>query len=483
MSLFLGLDQGSSASKAVLLNEAAEVVWQCEQPVSSQQISTTEFEQDPEELLQSILNLSAAARSAAAKLGAGILAAGLSLQRSGVCAWDASGKIVQPLITWRDSRTAPRLAHLEPQRDRIESQTGIPLLANYSGSKIALLQERFGKEIYIGTLDTYFIYRLTNGKKFVTEAAMAARSLLCTLGESAWNPELCQLFNVDPVRLAEIKPSVFNYADLDGLPLNVLVGDAQAGLLGALKGVGSGILTLGSIGSLAVATGTKLEQRSGYTSCLLCSTKTEAIYFIEAVSRSCGAVAEALITKYKRASSPLEFEQQARLSQRGENGPLLYLAINGSGAPDWRSDLPAISSIPLKDWSSEEFIAAALESVAGFIINNLIYFRSAGLLQSPNIQVFGGLSRSNYLLQYISDCSGFILERSSEVQGSARGAALLVKLWAKNLPLHSLAGNTGNIPLEQFTPQVSAAPARFKRWLELKAQVHAGKLDGLFEIS
>lgn len=474
--LFLGIDQGSSSTKAVLLDMHGQHHQEFSVSVSTH-FEEDKVEQSPNELLQSVRVVADDALRFAHRQKRQVLGIGFSVQRSGVCAWErSSGEVVHPLISHRDTRTRERIGRIASMSESVRDRTGLPLTAHYAGSKIAQLQEQFSDpDVLVSTLDSYLVQQFTGDTRFISDDSMAARTLLYDLERGRWSSELCSLFGVSEDRLPNIRPSFSQHGTYRGIPLRAMLGDQQAGLFGRLAEGVKVVLNLGTISSVCVCTGHEIVRQNGFVSSVLFSSgehEREFTYLLEGVTSSSGSICDLLVRKLELAQS-LESLDQLCQSATG-SAPIAYLPIGGAATPDWRHDLPALVSGPFAE-KSADFARAAIEHIGASIASNLLTLKQAGVLpeELSSIVVSGGISDLNFLLQYISDVSGFELVRLSSREGGARGAAIAA--------LAQMVGGKVTLPRDRttkvFSPHASVSNQRYAEWRRLREQALTGHFD------
>jgi glycerol kinase len=432
---YLGIDQGSSSTKAVLIDETGKTLASMQFAVPPRIEEGRQVEQDADGLLESVVSAFKEATVWAAASGYTIGGAGIALQRSGVVAWSSrSGKPLGPMMTWADTRTQRIIDQIGRGAERISVMTGIPTIANFAAGKIHLLQRGHLDPInHVGTLDSFLVYKLTNGELFITEETMAARTMLYALADKGWNERLCRDFAVDQKRLAKISPSITNHFTHNGVPVVALIGDQQAALLGRTREARRPLLNLGTIASLAVATGSEAVQKTGLITSVLFSRALpfgggrEVQYLVEATSSVTGAV---LLEPLRRGWA-LDSDSLDKLCKvAAETNPpglaTAYFVNRRALMPNFPDGVPNVTVC--KPGATEADRArAVVENVGNLIVRMLEEFQDKGLFGDvfpAEIDIAGGGSEVDYLMQYIADVSGYVLHRMRERDASARGAAL-----------------------------------------------------------
>jgi glycerol kinase len=427
-ALYLGLDQGGSSSKALLLEGNGQVYWQ--DMVAVNTIHRPEpdgeaVEHDPQEILESLFQLVRAAKRSAA--GKEILGCGLSLQRSGVLAWQGGDKDLGATLcnirTWRDSRNKNSIENLKIDTDNVKAISGLPLAYHFAASKIAELQKLY-PTARVGTMDSWLINALGGRAEFWTEESHACRSQLYSLQDRAWSEDLCRIFNVDLKRRPQIQPSFGEFGNVAGIRISAILGDQQAALFGL--DTRHPIINLGTLGQIIVPQslrdfvvtdqGKSPRIVRGYNTGVSYSDGESGVaYQVEASINCCGSVLDQCAPK--ELAAELKYEDIT-----DPKGVIFYPSLN-TGSPDW--------TVGLSTWQ-EDLIAgtpkynrALLENVAFWIALNLRNLKAEGVLAADTkfIYVLGGGSKSDYLVQAIASVSGMELRRLKEHQGSAFGAA------------------------------------------------------------
>lgn len=476
--VFLGIDQGSSATKAVLLDQHGQHYQEFSVPVNTHSIDAVTIEQDPRELLSTVRMVANDAIRAAARLRKHIAGIGFSFQRSGVLAWDGnSGDVLHPLISHRDQRTRAQLEALHESHALIAERTGLPPLPNYAAAKIALLQKQFpDPQVLISTLDSFVVQQFAGDSRFITEDSMAARTMLYSLAGGGWDDELCQLFGVQSSRLPSISSSLAQHGTYRGIPVMAMLGDQQASLFSRLAEGVQCILNLGTGSWVSIYTEESPVQIEGLVTGILYSEGTvqrEFKYLIEAVTACSGAVLEFVISKLKVASNVAELDSLCRTVPDSEC-PVAFFPAGLTGSFDWRSDLPALVSD--RSATPAALARALVENIGNFVAQNIQKLSELELLkpQHQPIPVSGGLSDSDFLIQHIADVSGYELARVGSREASARGAAIAC--------MQTLNRNRSRVSLPKphekkiFRPTQSSARGRFEKWAAFRSQALSGSV-------
>src|SRR4051812_19420175 len=196
----LAIDQGTSSTKALVVAEGGRVLGEGSAPVHPKPGRGGAVEQDPEELLQSMID---AGRGAIAAAGAPVEAVGIANQGETVLRWDRdSGRPFGPALSWQDRRAVTVTRDLEDAEERLVELTGLPLDPYFAAPKMTWLRRRDGEAGVVTTVDAWLNDRLAG--VFVTDAATASRTMLLDLESASWSAEACKLFGLDPAEQPEI---------------------------------------------------------------------------------------------------------------------------------------------------------------------------------------------------------------------------------------------------------------------------------------
>jgi glycerol kinase len=489
--LYLGIDQGSSSTKGLLVDACGRTVADFTAPVPPRVEVERSVEQDAEGLLSSVVEIVLKAKQWANDNDSKIEAAGLAVQRSGVLAWRASdGVPLHPVITWADTRTFPTIQSFGPHAERISELTGLPTIPNFAAGKIHLLQRKFLEpSVKVGTLESFILYRLSARQIFATEETMAARTMLYAISAGAWSDSLCRDFKVDTARLAPIRPSLSAYATFEGVPIVALLGDQQAAVLGRPGSAGYALLNLGTIASLVVETGERIVQRTGLMTSVLYSRedretgKIRKEYIVEITSPITGTVLmEPVRRGWCRDISELN-EMCERSYQENREASATAYFVNHRPSPPWYPERTPNALFCKPGATAADRVRAIVENVGNLIVRMIEEFQDKGLLgpeENKEIVVTGGGSELDYLLQYISDLTGRILHRMPTREATARGAALAALLYAEKRM--SVRDFTQEPPRKSYQPTSPERRRRYLVWQKLEHDLLNGRVPSTVEL-
>ena len=442
--VILALDQGTSSSRAVAVNQAGEIVAVAQRELPQIYPQPGWVEQDPETIWSSQLAAIRAVMEQAKLTPADIAAIGITNQRETTIVWDReTGQPIANAIVWQDRRTAPLCAKLQAQghEQLFQQKTGLVIDAYFSGSKIRWLldnvpgaREKAERgELAFGTVDSWLLWKLTSGKSHVTDVTNASRSLLFNLHTLAWDDELLRLLEIPRSLMPQVVPSsgeCVRVADLlPGVPVCGIAGDQQAALFGQMclkpgmvkNTYGTGCFMLMQTGEKPVVS----KQRLLTTVAWQIKGKTE--YALEGSVFIGGAAVQWLRDGLGIIGSSPEVEALA--ASVADNGGVYFVpALSGLGAPYW--DPHARGSIlGLTRGTTRGHIArAALEGIALQVTDILTAMQADANIPIHELRVDGGASENAMLMQMQADLLGVPVVRSSTPESTVLGAAFLAGL-------------------------------------------------------
>jgi glycerol kinase len=461
--LVLAIDQGTTSSRALLVDATGRVQASGSCPVSTTSPRSAWVEQDATELWASVVT--SIQRALAAHPDARILGVAISNQRETVVAWDpGTGEPVGPAISWQDQRgdEACRALATPGNAELVRQLSGLELGSMFSASKIAwfLDQHQSRPDLRIGTVDSWLVDRLTGGAVYATEAGNASRTLLFDIETQSWSRALGELFGVDVRKLAEIRPSTGPWGQTgglpgvpDGTPILAVLGDSHAALYGhwalAPTHRGVGKATYGTGSSVMLPTDRVVRRVTGVATTLAWQVP-DPLWALEGNILYSGAGLDWLARSIGCAPGP-DFSALAA-EANASRGAVFVPALNGLGAPWWEAaavgTLTGLSSATTR----AEIARAGVESVAHQVCDVVDAMDPDG--SQPALHAGGGATNSELLMQVQADLLGRTLLVSSITDISALGAAALAFAAAgvPFAPAEDLAPREVR-PAESFTTQ------------------------------
>lgn len=469
----LAIDQGTSATKAVVATAAGEVLGLAEAPVPVTASTDGAVEFDPELMWQSVLD---AAHSALAAAGHPSLdAIGLGNQGETIVPWNRrTGAAVGPAVVWQDGRSAVVCDALRPHADDLAELTGLALDPYFVAPKLRWWHDLHGRpaDVAVTTSDTWLLHRLCGA--FVTDVATAGRTLLLDLDRLAWSDDACALFGLDPAELPAVVPNagVVGETSLFGgvVPVGGLCVDQQAALFAErCRTSGEAKCTYGTGAFLLASTGgTPRRSANGLVACPAWDVGQGAQYCLDGQVFTAGAAISWLID-LGILSSPSDLDELGG-TVTDSDGVVFVPALAGLAAPWWEPSARASLTGMGLSTRREHVARAAVDGIAAQVA---LLARAVGRdLGTPlaRLRVDGGITRSTTLLQVQAD----LLQCPVEVYPSPHATALgVAEMAALGLGLGWDAPPSFERVVE---PSIGAdeATERLARW-ELAADAAAGR--------
>ncbi|MFN0094361.1 MAG: glycerol kinase GlpK [Dehalococcoidia bacterium] len=491
--LILTIDQGTTSSRALVVDAAGAIrgVGQHSFPQLFPQPGWVEH--DPEAIWRSTLDAVRDALKAAATGPSGITAIGITNQRETVVIWDrVTGAPLHNAIVWQDRRTAPICDELRDRgfEPRLAQDAGLTLDPYFSGTKLTWLARnvaavgeaaRAGR-LAVGTIDSWLIWKLTGGRRHVTDMTNASRTLLLDIDRCAWSDELCDAFEVTRGALPEVLPSRATFGRTAGAvfnaetPILAVAGDQQSALFGqacvapgqAKNTYGTGCFLLAEAGRESVRSRNRL-----LTSLGVASEPGRPAYVREGSVFVAGSLVQWLRDELGIIRTSAEIEPLAA-SVPDSGGVTIVPAFTGLGAPHW--DPHARGAIlGLTRGATKAHIArAALEAIA-LSSAELVGAMNADLpAPIAELRVDGGAAANNLLMQLQADLAGVPVLRPVVTESTAMGAAFLAGIEAGIWAGPDEAASLWTLD-RRFEPAISSdeREARLGAWRSSVARVRS----------
>lgn len=442
----IALDQGTTSSRAVLFNSQGQI-----QGISQQEFTQIFpkpgwVEHDPDEIWSSQLAVLQKLLNDHQVSPASIAAIGITNQRETTVLWDRkTGAPVYNAIVWQDKRTAPTCEELKAKglTDYVRKNTGLVIDSYFSGTKIKWILDnvpgvraRAEKgELAFGTIDTWLIWKLTNGKSHVTDYSNASRTLLFNIHSLKWDDTMLKELNVPASLLPEVKPSSGDFGTWTvngtGVPIAGVAGDQQAALFGqACFEPGMAKNTYGTGCFMLMNTGSTIQQsKNGLITTIAWGLDGKVEYALEGSVFIAGAAVQWLRDNLNLIDESKDSEYFASKAL-GSNEVYVVPAFAGLGAPYW--DMYARGAIfgLTRDTGKDHLIKATLESLAYQTKDILNAMQEDGGLKLASLKVDGGACANNILMQFQADILGTDVERPEVIESTAQGAAYLAGIHA-----------------------------------------------------
>lgn len=482
MTVILALDQGTTSSRALVFDAQANVLGFAQREFEQHFPQPGWVEHDPADIWQTQYETAAQALRDAGVAASDVAAIGITNQRETTLLWDrASGEPLCNAIVWQDRRTAAQSDALRARRlgDLVADRTGLVLDPYFSATKLAWMLDRIDGardravrgELAFGTVDTWLIWKLTGGKRHVTDVTNASRTMLFDIHVLQWSADLLRAFDIPASVLPEVLPCTadFGTTDLFGAPIRIagVAGDQQAALLGQ-AGFAPGIAknTYGTGSFLMLNTGDRVvRSKEGLLATIAFGFATRSVtYALEGSVFVTGAAVQWLRDGLQILENSIDVEALAR--EVPDNGGVYFVpAFAGMGAPYW-DPYARGNIVGLTRGTTRAHIArAALEAMAYQSADVIDAMQRDSGVNLHELRVDGGASRNGLAMQFQSDILDVPVVRPAVTETTALGAAYLAGLqsgfWSG---IDEVAQHWREDT--RFTPQMQAAErsAHLRQW-------------------
>jgi glycerol kinase len=434
----LAIDQGTSSTKTIIFNEQGKVVARGHEPLHTNYGANGFVEQDPEGIVQNVL---ASVKHCLEDFASqqlevhAIKAIGISNQRETFVVWDKSGKPLYNAVVWQCKRSVEICERLKPLpiADDIKTKTGLLVDPYFSGTKLVWLYENVAEvkqaidkgDAYFGTIDTWLLYKFTNGQSYYTDHTNASRTLFFNIATLDWDADLLKAFNLQTLNLPRCVPASFMFGEttLLGVLENAI---PITGMIGLEPG--SAKATLGTGCSVMMNIGDKPKASStGMVTTICWSTEQQVCYALEGVIVTCGATIEWLKNEWELFNDSRDTEAMA-MALEDNQGVYLVPAFSGLGAPYWEMNRKASIHGLTFATTKNHLVRAALETIP-YQIKDVIgaMETDAGLLLNQ-LMVDGGITGNRFVVQFLANQLNRKVVISGFPEVSALGAAYMAGL-------------------------------------------------------
>lgn len=446
MAYILALDQGTTSSRALLIDHEGIVRSKAQKEFKQLFPRAGWVEHDPQEIWSTQLGVAIEVLALHRTSALEIKGIGITNQRETTIVWDRkTGIPIMNAIVWQDRRSTEFCQSLKNQglEPLFRKKTGLILDPYFSGTKLhwmlqnipGALDKAQNGELAFGTVDSWLVWKLTNGKTHVTDTTNASRTLLYNLEKQCWDEELLSILKIPQNMLPEVRSSSEVYALTEKehfscpIPIAGIAGDQQASLIGQgclKKGMvkntyGTGCFLLMNTGSTPVFSSHNLLTTVGYT------IRGETTYALEGSVFIAGAVVQWLRDQMGLIKNSSEIEALAS-SVPNTNGVYFVPAFTGLGAPYWDPYARGMILGITRGTSAAHIARAALESIAYQVADVLKAMEADSHIPITELRVDGGAVQNNLLMQFQTDLLGVPIIRPSITELTALGAAYLAGL-------------------------------------------------------
>jgi glycerol kinase len=450
MKYLLGIDQGTTQTTAVVVNERGELIEKNSAQLPARFPQAGWVEQEPFDIVSTV-------REACAPLldKYEIAAVGFDNQGETFIIWGKdTGEPVTPAIVWQDTRSQSVCEELAPRvdQDRLRQKTGLLLDSYFSAPKVKWVFENYPEireqahagKLKFGTTETWVIWSLTNGKLHVTDPSTASRTLLFDMNCFEWDEELLSIFDVPRGMLPEVMPSAGYIGDIDfgngkPLPLHALLVDQQAALFGqACFHAGEMKCSFGTGSFLLMNIGDKPRlSNNGLLTTVGWNFDGHTAYAFDGGIFVTGSAVQWLRDNLKAIPDAASSNEAANRST--DSGVVVVPALQGLAAPHWRTDVRGAMFGLNRSTTSDDIVRATLEGIACRVYEVVTAMAQDAGQAPPHLKVDGGPSGNPYLMQMIADLLKLEVRVSAALEATAIGIANLAGVSALGTSFDQLA--------------------------------------------
>ena len=491
--LLLALDQGTTSTRAILFDANGRALAEAGRPLQQFYPQDGWVEHDADAIYRACVEVLREAVATSGREIAEVAAIGITNQRETVVVWDrATGQPIGRAIVWQDRRTAQACERLRAagREAQVTATTGLLLDPYFSGTKLAWLLDHTpgararaeAGELLAGTIDAWVIWKLTRGRVHATDATNASRTLLFDLKRQAWSEEMCELLEVPPALLPEVRDCAGDFGETEAailgraIPIRGVAGDQQAALMGqGCIAPGAMKATYGTGCFMLINTGeTPAPSRSRLLTTVAARVNGRTTYALEGAIFIAGAAIQWLGEGLGVAGGPQAVEALA-MQARADHGVVLVPAFTGLGAPWWDANARGAVFGLTRDAGLPEIAQAAFDACA-LQTRDLIEAMRADAPEafagSVELRIDGGMSRSGWFARRLADLTGVQVCRATYQETTALGAALFAGVGAGIYAdlAEAAAARPG---AEDYAPEMepSRREAAYARWLDAVARV------------
>ncbi|NTV05205.1 MAG: glycerol kinase GlpK [Chlorobiaceae bacterium] len=433
----LAIDQGTTGTTCILYDQDAGVVAKAYRELTQFYPRAGWVEHDPEEIWQSVVQC---VRELKAHYSQPVTAIGITNQRETTIVWDKrTGKPVYHAIVWQCRRTSDLCQRYAAESELITSKTGLPLDAYFSATKIRWILDHYPvlkpETLLFGTVDSWLLWKLTDGRVHATDFTNASRTLLYNIREKQWDDELLDIFAIPKSLLPEVRNSMDDFGrvtafeELDGVPIAAVAGDQQAALFGqCCFEPGSVKNTYGTGCFMVMNTGdTFIQSQHGLLTTLALNAAGKPCYALEGSVFIGGAVIQWLRDGLQLIRHAAESEAMAR--EAGSNGGVYMVpAFVGLGAPHWNMEARGALVGLTRGTNRNHIVRAALESIAYQSCDVFNAMAADSAILPKMLMVDGGAVNNTFLMQFQADMLQIPVLVPQQSESTSLGVAFLAGL-------------------------------------------------------
>ena len=440
----LAIDQGTTSSRAILFDEMSNILAVAQKEVDTYYPHPGWVEQNANDIWASVVGVMNEVVARSGIRSEQIAAIGITNQRETSVIWEKeSGQPIGFAIVWQSRQSDSYCQRLkeEGRETWIREKTGLQLDPYFSASKIRFLLDRHGLqeraergELCFGTIDSWLVWKMSNGRKHITDVSNASRTMLMNLETLDYDEELLALWNIPRCLLPKIVDTsgmlaVCETVFASAIPITAVVGDQQAALFGQTCFDGGDVKnTYGTGCFLLMNTKDRIiRSKHGLVTCVGWRVQGVCDYVLEGSVFVAGAAVQWLRDGLHLITTSAESEERARLVESSDD-VIVVPAFTGLGAPYWKPQVKGAMFGLTRGTRQEHIIRATLESLAYQSCDVITAMEEDAGMKIHHLQVDGGASRNRFLMQFQSDLLNATVIRSTISETTALGAAYLAGL-------------------------------------------------------
>ncbi|HGA2347971.1 TPA: glycerol kinase GlpK [Streptococcus agalactiae] len=443
----MAIDQGTTSSRAIIFNKKGEKIASSQKEFPQIFPQAGWVEHNANQIWNSVQSVIAGAFIESSIKPGQIEAIGITNQRETTVVWDKkTGLPIYNAIVWQSRQTAPIADQLkqEGHTNMIHEKTGLVIDAYFSATKVRWIldhvpgaQERAEKgELLFGTIDTWLVWKLTDGLVHVTDYSNAARTMLYNIKELKWDDEILELLNIPKAMLPEVKSNSEVYGKTTPfhfyggeVPISGMAGDQQAALFGQLAFEPGMVKNTYGTGSFIIMnTGEEMQlSQNNLLTTIGYSINGKVHYALEGSIFIAGSAIQWLRDGLRMIETSSESEGLAQ-SSTSDDEVYVVPAFTGLGAPYWDSNARGSVFGLTRGTSKEDFVKATLQSIAYQVRDVIDTMQVDSGIDIQQLRVDGGAAMNNLLMQFQADILGIDIARAKNLETTALGAAFLAGL-------------------------------------------------------
>ncbi|HGA3515928.1 TPA: glycerol kinase GlpK [Streptococcus agalactiae] len=443
----MAIDQGTTSSRAIIFNKKGEKIASSQKEFPQIFPQAGWVEHNANQIWNSVQSVIAGAFIESSIKPGQIEAIGITNQRETTVVWDKkTGLPIYNAIVWQSRQTAPIADQLkqESHTNMIHEKTGLVIDAYFSATKVRWIldhvpgaQERAEKgELLFGTIDTWLVWKLTDGLVHVTDYSNAARTMLYNIKELKWDDEILELLNIPKAMLPEVKSNSEVYGKTTPfhfyggeVPISGMAGDQQAALFGQLAFEPGMVKNTYGTGSFIIMnTGEEMQlSQNNLLTTIGYGINGKVHYALEGSIFIAGSAIQWLRDGLRMIETSSESEGLAQ-SSTSDDEVYVVPAFTGLGAPYWDSNARGSVFGLTRGTSKEDFVKATLQSIAYQVRDVIDTMQVDSGIDIQQLRVDGGAAMNNLLMQFQADILGIDIARAKNLETTALGAAFLAGL-------------------------------------------------------